>query len=61
MYVTLVLLSYSWILSGYCHVFMFLPIQGHMYVRLIIESKVLIVCCPVVDWQPVQGVPLPFA
>ena len=58
-----VLPVYAWVLSGYSG---FLPPSKNMHVRLIGDSKVvlrsecvwlLVLCGPVIDWWPVQGVP----
>ena len=57
----------AWVSSGYSG---FLPQSKNMHVRLIGGSKLpvgvgvsgcLSSCGPVMDWRPVQGVPLPFA
>ena len=59
---------YAWVLSGYSG---FFPLSKNMHVRLIGDSKLslgvsvsvcgclsrLSLCGPVMDWQPVQGVP----
>ena len=64
-----VLPVYVWVLSGYSG---FLPPSKNMHVRLIDDSKLslgvsvsvcgclscLSLCGPVMDWRPVQGVPL---
>ena len=64
-----VLPVYAWVLSRYSG---FLPLSKNMHVRLIGVSKIalrsecervcgclsrLSLCGPVMDWQPVQGVP----
>ena len=55
-----VLPVYAWVLSGYSG---FLPLSKNMHVRLIGDSKsslcvwLCVLCGPVMDWRPVQGVP----
>ena len=64
-----VLSVYAWLLSGYSG---FLPPSKNMHIRLIGVSKIVLrsececvcgclsrlsLCGPVMDWQPVQGVP----
>ena len=64
-----VLPVYAWVLSGYSG---FLPPSKNMHVRLIGDPKMVLrsecervcgclsrlsLCGPVMDWQPVQGVP----
>jgi len=63
-----VLPVYAWVLSRYSS---FLPPSKNMHVRLTGDSKLsfgvsvsvcgclsrLSLCCPVMDWRPVQGVP----
>jgi len=60
-----VLPVYAWVLSGYSG---FLLPSKNMHVRLISDSKIVLVsvcgclsllslCGPVMDWRPVQGVP----
>ncbi|MEQ2251644.1 hypothetical protein ILYODFUR_013233 [Ilyodon furcidens] len=41
-------------LSGY---FAFIPQSKSMTVRLISPSELFVLCCPMLNWRPVQGVP----
>jgi len=51
---------YAWVLSRYSS---FIQLSKTMHVRLIGDCKIVHVsvvvclCCPVMDWRPVQGVP----
>jgi len=60
-----VLPVYAWLLTGYSG---FLPPSKNMHVRLTGDSKIVlrsecerawlfVLCGPVMDWRPVQGVP----
>ena len=59
-----VLPVYAWVLFGYSG---FFPPSKDMHVRLIGDSKIVLIsecvcgclslCGPVMDWRPVQGVP----